>query len=379
MVADGNKRGYEQLLAAFWDEAKSYGLPLPKEVPVSAASFCTARHKITSVLLRHMLTEIAATILPDTRSAAQLWHGRRVFAVDGTKINLQRSDDLDTTFGVPEGCYCPQVMVSVLLDVCNHLPLDVEISSYASDEREHLLYLLPNLRSGDLLVLDRGYPAHDVLQELSRRGIDFLIRVPASHTFAVVEQFRQSRRSEGVYTILPPPQSPKEWVPLRVRVVRLAVPGGGESFFLTSLEAGEFARGELRELYHQRWEVEEFFKMLKGPYIGQGQFRSKSAEGIRQEITVLMLFLAITVLCMHVAAKDDEDPRQLARKPAVLAVASYLTRILLETEPQRATQYMQNLLSRLRAARYKKRTGRQAPRRSLKPKPRWGPAGRIGG
>ena len=111
MVADGNRRGYQLLLDGFWDEARSYGLELPTEEPVSAASFCTARHKITPDLLRHMLHEIASTSL-ETNGKSQRWYGKRVFAIDGTKINLQRSPDLEAAFGVPEGCYCPQVLVT---------------------------------------------------------------------------------------------------------------------------------------------------------------------------------------------------------------------------------------------------------------------------
>ena len=61
MVADSNRRGYQHLLEGFWDEARSYGLQLPTEEPVSAASFCTARHKITPDLLRHMLHEVASS------------------------------------------------------------------------------------------------------------------------------------------------------------------------------------------------------------------------------------------------------------------------------------------------------------------------------
>lgn len=379
MVSDGNRRGYQALLDAFWDEARAHGLPLPKAQPISAPSFCSARPKITSLLLRHILNDLAKTVLPSTLSTRRLWHGRRVFAVDSTKVSLQRHVDLAEAFGVPEGAYCPQAMVSVLLDVCCHFPVDVEIGPGASDEREHLLFLLPNLERGDLLVLDRGFPAHDVLQALCRRGIDYLMRVPSSSTFRVVEDFVRSGRSEGVFTIDPPQQSPKEWIPLRVRIVRLSQPGGGESFFLTSLPRKDFQRTSLRELYHLRWEVEEFFKVLKGPYIGQGQFRSRSQEGVDQEITALMLFLGICVLCMNQAAPEDSDPRQLARKPAILAVAAYVTRLFMEEDPSRACQHLERLLARLRAARYKKRPGRKAPRRSFKPRSRWCASGRVGG
>lgn len=156
MVADANRRGYRHLLNGFWDEAHSLGLKLPTDEPVSAPAFCEARHKITTSLLRHMLRELAQDSIEDFGSSHR-WLGRRVFAVDGTKVNLQRSHDLVREFGVPESGHCPQALVSVLLDVCTKAPVDLAISPFASSEREHLLALLQSLAAGDVLVLDRGY------------------------------------------------------------------------------------------------------------------------------------------------------------------------------------------------------------------------------
>ena len=87
MVADGNRRGYRHLLDAFWDEARSYGLELPTDVPVSASAFCKAREKITNDLLRHLIHEIAESSL-ETTFGSQRWCGRRVFAVDGVTARL---------------------------------------------------------------------------------------------------------------------------------------------------------------------------------------------------------------------------------------------------------------------------------------------------
>jgi len=276
MVADGNRRGYGLLLDGFWDEARSYGVELPTEAPISAPSFCTARRKITSEHLRHMLHEVAGS-LDTTFGSSARWCGKRVFALDGTKINLQRGQELEAAFGVPKNCYCPQVLVSVLLDVCALAPVDVEISPFASSEREHLFAILPSLASGDVLVLDRGYPSHGVLQALVSGDIDFLIRMPASHSFAAIDSLRASGADDGLFLIDPPEGSPADWTPIEVRVVRLQNSNGEESFFFTSLRRSEFSRSKLRELYHMRWEAEEFYKLLKSSYIGQGQFRSKSA------------------------------------------------------------------------------------------------------
>lgn len=379
MVADGNRRGYRHLLDSFWDEGRGYGLKLPTDEPVSAPAFCTARRKITSELLRYMLHEMASKF-DTTFGAEQRWHGRRVFAVDGTKINLQRGADLQAAFGVPDGAYCPQVLLSILLDVCAKAPVDLEIGPSASCERQQLLGMLPSLEGGDVLVLDRGYPSHEVLQELALSDIDFLIRVPASHTFSIVDDLRERDGDDYLYHLDPPEGSPPEWKRLSLRVVRLRGPDGAESFFVTTLRRSEFSRRQLRELYHMRWEAEEFFKLLKGPYIGQGQFRSKTPEGIKQEIHALVLYLAIARVLMVTAAKaNNADYDNLSQKSAVLGLADYVTRLFLSSDEDRALRELHALLRRIVRIREKPRPNRSSPRVSYRPRARWCASGRVGG
>jgi len=379
MVADGNRRGYEHLLDAFWDEARSYGLPLPSQTPVSAASFCTARPKLTPRLFRHMLHELAEHAFEDGARVPRRWHGKRVFAVDGTKINLQRSHDLHRFFGTPQGAYCPQALVTVLLDVCAKLPMDLEISSFAGNEREHLVAMLPSLEAGDVVVLDRGFPSHEILQALSLAGIDFLIRVPSTNTFGIVQELQDSSSTDRAFQLQPPQGSPSHWTRLDVRAVRIDVPDGTKSYFLTSLARKEFRLATLAELYHMRWDVEEFFKLLKGPYIGQGQFRSKMPTGILQEIHALILFLALTRVCMAGAAEaSGRDHDSLSQKAGVLGLAAHLTRILLAPDEHSARRALGALLQRITRARRKMRPGRTFPRRSLRPMRRWHPGGRLG-
>ena len=379
MVADANRRGYRHLLDAFWDDARCHGVSLPTEEPVSAASFCSARHKITVDLLRHMLHELASTFF-DQASAPKRWLGRRVFAVDGTKLNLQRAPDLRYAFGVPDGTHCPQALVSVLLDVCAKAPVDLVVSGFASSEREHLLDMLPSLARGDVLVLDRGYPSHEVLQELVQQEIDFVVRVPASHTFTIVDELHASRGDDYLFHLDPPEGAPPKWRRLTLRAVRLRNHDGEESFFLTSLRRESVSRAQLRRLYHMRWEAEEFFKLLKGPYIGQGQFRSKSSNGVVQEIHALVLYLAIARVLMATAAEtSDADYDSLSQKAAVLGLAAYVVRILLPSDQLAAHRDLEALLRRIVRTRQKRRPGRSAPRRSYRPRLRWGPSGRCRG
>lgn len=377
MVADGNRRGYRHVLRAFWDDAISHGLPLPCDEPISAPSFCEARHKITVDLLRELLYEITGPSASGHDIGQRRWRGRRVFAVDGTKINLQRDPDLERAFGVPNGAHCPQLLLSVLVDVCARIPMDLEISGFASSEREHLARMLTGFEGGDILVLDRGYPSYDLFQSLSDAGADFLVRVSGSHSFPVVDEFRESGATDEVRTLYTVYGSDEEEGPQRVRLIRIEGPNDEESFFITSLAKAQFSRADLAELYHMRWEAEEFFKLLKSSYVGQGQYRSKSASGIIQEIHASVLFLAIARLCTSVAAGQIEDPEQMpSQKGAVLALAAFLTRILLDPDQRRACAALTSAIERIARTPEKRRPGRSAPRRSFQPVPRWGPRGR---
>ena len=215
MIADANRRGYGLLLHGFWDDARGHSLPLPSTRAISAAAFCKARRKITPDLLRQLLQLVKGEFVGEFDTTSR-WHGRRVFAVDGAKINLQRDPDLEEAFGVPEGAQCPQVLVSTLYDVCAKLAVDLRVSPYASCERQHMLEMLDHLGPSDVLVLDRGYPSHETLQALHKAGVDFLFRVPASSSFKAIDTFRSSGGEDYRVLIDPPKGSPKEWSALNL-------------------------------------------------------------------------------------------------------------------------------------------------------------------
>lgn len=377
MVGDANRRGYGHLLDAFWDECTSFGMPLPSDRPVSASAFCQARHKISTGLLRHVLHEVSARFQRAFPGLSR-WHGRRVFAVDGAKRNLQRSPELDARFGRPDGGHCPQATISTLLNVSSRVPADLLVTQFAACERSLLLEHLSVLRRGDVLVLDRGYPSHDVLRRLLTDGMDFLVRVPATHTFEAIEAFRQSGGDDYRVVIGVPKNAPRGTKPIELRAVRLTNPSGEESFYLTSLRRSEFSRRQIAELYRMRWEAEEFYKLTSSSYFDQRQFHAKSGLGIEQEILAQAIFVTIARFLLALAAHDgDVRYDDLSVKAAVLACAAYLTRLFLD-DPHDALEWLPRLLARIARTREKQRPGRSCPRRSFKPGPRWGPNGRRG-
>ena len=378
MAADGARRGYQHLLDGFWDEAHANHVALPSDEPVSAAALCNARRRLGSSAVRQMLRDTAAEF-DALHGPRHRLHGRRVLAVDGSKMSLQRAPELWVEFGGPSAGYTPQILVSVLFDVIAKIPLDATIARYASDERAQLSHLLASTRDGDILVLDQGYPSYVMFDLLIEHGLDFVVRVPVVSSFPAVEAFILSGQDEADIVLTPAPGSPAHILKSRtLRAVRRLDADGDPQVFLTSLPRGQFCHREICDVYHLRWQIELFYRLEKSDYVGHGQFHAQYPEGVRQEVFAFLLFTAISRSLMAAAAQaSGADYGRMSQKAAVLATARQLTILLLDSEPNRARQLLTALLRRIAARLDPKQRLRAYPRRSFKPRSRWGPLGHL--
>ena len=377
MAGDSNRRGYGHLLDRFWDQAADFGIDLPSAEPVSAPSFCAARDKLAPEFLRSLIHEVYERVEADFPDDAR-FRGRRLLAIDGCKTNLQRSDELDHSFGRPSGAHVPQALVSVLVNVCNRAPLDVSVHKHATCERsilleEHLQFLRPE----DILVLDRGYPSYEVVGELLDAGVDFVIRTPRASTFPAITEFLESGRKDAVVHLDLPSVNGREGRRVQLRAARLEG-DDGPTVFLTSLPKSQWSWSTLCRLYRLRWEVEELYKTFKADYFDQRQFHSKKAAGVKQEVCASLLFLAISRYLMGaVAAMHDRPLREVSQKASVLGFADYLIRIFRQ-DPRQGVKLVQRLLDRIARQREKRRPRRSFPRRSFRPTRKWTATGRRG-
>lgn len=128
-----------------------------------------------------------------------------------------------------------------------------------------------------------------------------------------------------------------------------------------------------------RWEVELFYRLEKGDYLGHGQFHARSPEGVVQEVHAMLLFTALSRYFMAAAARLHDVPfSEVSQKGAILPTAAYLTRMFLAADERAASDLMTRLLERISRLTDKARPKRSCPRRSFKPRPRWGAGGRCG-
>jgi hypothetical protein len=305
--------------------------------------------------------------------------GHRVFAVDGAKVSVQRSDELFDALGCHDNAHCPQMLVSTLYDALAGTIHDVTVAPTHSSERAELRKMLDALAPGDILTLDRGYPSFPIFSELLERGVHFVVRLPTKSTFGPVEDFLAEGGQDGTVSIQPPPGMRHSHESIELRVVVVHGPGGSSRVLATDLDPAEFSSDQLGAIYHLRWQVEELYKLERGNYLGQGQFHAKSLQGLKQEVFALALFINMTRIFRALAAKDVQQPYEhMTQKASVLAVAAYLTRFLLEKDDQKLARLVRQLVTRVSWNITEPRPDRHYPRRSYKPPPKWTPNGRKG-
>jgi hypothetical protein len=377
MAADAGRRGYTLLLDALWIEARTLKLRLRTAGVVSASAFCVARHKLSKTLMSQLLQKTARQTAKAAGESGK-WKGRRLYAIDGSKISLPRSPALFEAFGRPTGAHCPQMLALVLMDVVLKQALAFATAPYRGSERTEFIPLLSHVARGAILLLDRGFEAFAVFRLLKQRRIDFVIRCKTSKSFRLIENFVRSGRREAWLTLDPPPHSDQSR-PLGLRAVRCDLPEGRVEVLVTTLSEEKASAKEVSDLYWKRWRIEGYFRELKARWFSPRQFHSRSVAGVEQELGAQVLFTAImSALLISAAARHDVPFDEISRKAALLRLVSSITRLVLLVDQASVRREIRELLADIARRRYKQRPGRLYPRVSFAPRSKWGPLGANG-
>jgi len=137
----------------------------------------------------------------------------RVLAVDGTRLVLPNHPSVVEEFGQQKfgpNADSPRslAMGSMLYDVLNQITIDARLSPYASSERDLLMQHMDKVKTGDLLLLDRGYPCFWLLFLLKARGIQFCVRLKEDW-WLQVKDFTESDEKERIVTFTLPKKDRK--------------------------------------------------------------------------------------------------------------------------------------------------------------------------
>ena len=126
-----NSQGYHTTIIEFWAHCHGSKLNLPQKKPIAPSSFSEAREKLDEKVFKIMNRRIIQ--INECQPNQTIWKGHKIFAVDGSKINLPRTL-INKGFFMAGTAKNPQGMISTLYQLQSKMPYDFDLVQH-SDER----------------------------------------------------------------------------------------------------------------------------------------------------------------------------------------------------------------------------------------------------
>jgi len=332
--------------------------------------------------------ELLGAVVPHLREQMQAVHpeqwetaGYAVFAGDGSRVALARSESLEATFAPPrqrtraasgkkaagarratkkqtaaarqKKATSPQLWLTVLWHVGSGLPWAWRTGPSGSSERDQLVAMVPELPAQALLVADAGFVGYEFWQTLLTAGHHFVIRVGAN--VRLVRQLGWAREHAQAVYLWPDHAAQKRQPPL---VVRLVVVHDGKHplYLVTNLPKSRLSDCQVATIYRARWGVEVFFRTFKQTF-GCRKLRSRSARNAQLELEWSLVGLwSVCLLGTRALSACGHEPARLSPAAAIRAFQRTLREYRVRPETHAETLWTQLQLARVDA--YQRRTSK---------------------
>lgn len=251
------------------------------------------------------------------RNDYKKWHGFRLIGIDGSEVFLPKTEATRQFFGEYTTNFMKGTVVlarvSKAYDVLNKISIDAELVKREIGEHtlanEHLKYL----STGDLCLLDRGYPSFDLFKNILEKEVHFCSRLPISN-WRVAQDLVASGEKEIIAEIEPGYQIRKKYKeqnipiePITCRFIYTDLPGGEKEVLITSLlDTAKYPHELFKELYHLRWEVEESYKKDKHR-LQLENFSGKTVLAILQDFHANILMSNLTAILSSQLEKEIRE------------------------------------------------------------------------
>lgn len=276
---------------------------------VTKGAFTQARAKLNPWAFKR-LNEVAVNSFYEG-AEYYVWHNMRLLSVDGTRLVLPNHPSVVEEFGVHK--FGPKAdslrslaMGSLLYDALNLITIDSQIAPYAASERDLLLQHLDYVKSGDLLLLDRGYPCFWLLFLMKAKGIEFCVRLQ-ENWWLKVKDFTESSEKERIVTFSLPKKDRSKLkdfpqildTEITCRLIKVELENGEKEVLCTSLlDSTTYLYEEFEQLYHYRWNEEEAYKLLKSR-IELEDFSGKTARAVKQDFHAKVFLMTLCAAYAH--------------------------------------------------------------------------------
>jgi len=368
LVFSKNGQGYGTIISDFWFNCHQMEFPLTQKKPISASSFTDARKKLDETIFKVLNSRIVEAY--DNDDSHYRWFGHRLFAVDGSKLNLPRN------------------LTDEGYQLKSQIPYDFDLVSHGN-ERQCALAHLSQLSKEDVVVYDRGYFSYAMLYYHVQSAVHPIFRLQ-KNSFKEIKTFQNSEQIDQVITLMPSKETQHDikkkypsisFMPIKIRLIKYTI--GDTTYCLgTTLMNEAYTPNDFKAVYHSRWGIEELYKISK-QMIVVDDFHGKSERTVKQELFAHFVLITMSRLCSNESEtilssflKASEDGAeetvsvQVNFKNCLATVSRHLENFMF-VPAQSIKQVMDDMVSSISRYHQKLRPGRSYVRKSMKPVGKW--------
>lgn len=311
---------------------------------VSKQAVSKARQGIMPSLFRELF-DLTVDAFSRAARPGKLWRGKeRVFAIDGSKIQLPNSKSNLESFGELFSKDNPDkrwsmALASVIYDVNNDYICHGILRPYLSSERTAALDHCKALESlgilkGAVIVFDRGYYSQAMFRYFSENGYKCVMRLKEGIKLA------KSCSDDSLDSLEFNDAGSGQLVKIPVRVLSIDLGNGTTEYLATNLFGREYTRNDFKELYFMRWSLELKYNELKNQLLLE-EFNGATAVSVEQEFYINLLYSNLASLAksyadteIEEAAKPDNRFRYQANRAYIIGrMKNILVPVLCGTRP----------------------------------------------
>jgi hypothetical protein len=332
----------------------------------STSAYCQARKRLDIGLIYAAFDKLNAWFL-DHVSADDLWMGREVKVIDGTRLSMPDTDANGEEFTYASlqkaGCGFPGAkLVAVFSLIMGNL------ESYSlSDWRDADAYvcrsLVPSVAKKSVVVIDAGFCGWGLMATFLKQEVDVVVRL------------NKTRKVSAQHESWAKPKDHKGWdetewnslpASIAVRIVSFKIEEPGyrtETIVLvtTLLDTQKYSDQAIIDLFAKRWDVELNFRDIKVT-LGMDIVRTRSPDMIEKEVAMQAIAFNIVRGVMLMSARQHgQQLRSISFKGTVDTMRQWVT-FMRPASPLVLQSRWTDMLSALAADKVPDRPGRSEPR-----------------
>ena len=401
MILSKNKQGYSSNLNELWESCRGKGIALPQLNSLAASSICEARQKLPENTFK-ILNDELITLWHQYRDVP-VWNGHRVFAIDGSKLNMP-TGLLNYGFKVAKnsGRHYPHGMMSCLYNLHEQIAYDFELVTH-NDERSCAIDHLKKLTVNDLVIFDRGYFSYLMLHMVIMHNVQAVFRIQSGNINCKMQAFLDSDRIDEVIEYTPSGAVKSEikkrgykidFKPIVIRLIKYVINDETYLCATTLTDQAKYPTSCFCDLYHSRWGIEELYKVSK-TFINVEDFHSQTERTVKQELYGHLLLINISrmfecdsrtmlppfqkVSTTNVETeKSNENAYKINFKNCISVVGRHLENLVLAGK-QLINNWLSKAMKTVARIRQRVRPNRSYPRVSFKPRNSWTAFGKANG